>query len=151
MQTEMEMFRMIGLGENIGSGFPLILSAWNEKHWLKPELIEQRELLQVKLVLTIETKDEDPIVSEDDIKKKSDTIENVQKNVQKDILEKLTVRQSNEIELIIQTPHITLQEMSSRLHVSVKTIQRDFDAMRKLGVAITRKNGRTHGEWEVRS
>ena len=33
------------------------VDAWNEKHWLKPELIEQRELMQVKLVLSIETKD----------------------------------------------------------------------------------------------
>ena len=56
-QRIQNMFRMIGLGENLGSGFPLILSAWNEKHWMKPELIEQRELMQVKLVLTIETKD----------------------------------------------------------------------------------------------
>jgi predicted HTH transcriptional regulator len=38
---------------NLGSGFPLILSAWNEKHWLKPELIEQPELMQVKLILHI--------------------------------------------------------------------------------------------------
>ena len=37
----------------IGSGFPLILSAWNEKRWIKPELIEQTELMQVKLVLHI--------------------------------------------------------------------------------------------------
>ena len=29
------------------------LSAWNEKHWIKPELIEQPELMQVKLVLHI--------------------------------------------------------------------------------------------------
>ena len=29
------------------------MSAWNEKHWLKPELIEQTELMQVKLVLHI--------------------------------------------------------------------------------------------------
>ena len=56
-QRIQNMFRMIGFGENLGSGFPLILSAWNEKHWLKPELIEQRELMQVKLVLSIETKD----------------------------------------------------------------------------------------------
>lgn len=55
-QRIQNMFRMIGLGENLGSGFPLILSAWNEKHWLKPELFEQTELMQVKLVLTIETK-----------------------------------------------------------------------------------------------
>lgn len=33
------LFRMIGFGENIG------LSAWDEKHWLRPELIEQPELM----------------------------------------------------------------------------------------------------------
>ena len=47
-QRIQNMFRMIGFGENLGSGFPLILSAWNEKHWLKPELLEQPDLLQVK-------------------------------------------------------------------------------------------------------
>ena len=52
-QRMQNMLRMIGYGENIGSGFPLILSAWNEKHWMKPELIEQPELLQVKLKLSI--------------------------------------------------------------------------------------------------
>ena len=36
-QRMQNMLRMIGYGENIGSGFPLILSAWNEKHWMKPE------------------------------------------------------------------------------------------------------------------
>lgn len=55
-QRMQNMLRMIGYGENLGSGFPLILSAWNEKHWLKPELIEQPELMQVKLILRIENK-----------------------------------------------------------------------------------------------
>ena len=49
---------MIGYGENLGSGFPLILNAWNEKHWLKPELQEQPELMQVKLTLHVQP---DPI------------------------------------------------------------------------------------------
>lgn len=31
-QRMQNMFRMIGYGENLGSGFPLILNAWNEKH-----------------------------------------------------------------------------------------------------------------------
>ena len=46
-QRMQNMFRMIGYGENLGSGFPLILNAWNEKHWIKPELLEQPELMQV--------------------------------------------------------------------------------------------------------
>ena len=53
-QRMQNMFRMIGYGENLGSGFPLILNAWNDKHWIKPELLEQPELLQVKLTLHIQ-------------------------------------------------------------------------------------------------
>ena len=41
-QRMQNMFRMIGYGENLGSGFPLILNAWNEKH------------MQVKLTLHIQ-------------------------------------------------------------------------------------------------
>ena len=76
---------------------------------------------------------------------------NLLKNVQKDVLKKLTERQIDVLELMIQTPTITLQEMSNRLNVSVKTIQRDFDAIRELGVSITRKDGKTYGKWEVHS
>lgn len=52
-QRMQHMLRMIGYGENLGSGFPLILNAWQEKHWLEPQLIEQSELMQVKLELKI--------------------------------------------------------------------------------------------------
>ena len=52
-QRMQHMLRMIGYGENLGSGFPLILNAWQEKHWLKPQLLEQPELMQVKLELKI--------------------------------------------------------------------------------------------------
>lgn len=49
------MLRMIGYGENLSSGFPLILNVWNEKHWIKPELLEQPELSHVKLTLYIQS------------------------------------------------------------------------------------------------
>ena len=45
------MFRMIGLGDNIGSGFPTILSAWGEENWRKPDLYDDQELHQVELRL----------------------------------------------------------------------------------------------------
>ena len=50
-QRMQNMFRMIGYGENLGSGFPLILHAWNEMNWAKPELLEQTDLVQVKLTM----------------------------------------------------------------------------------------------------
>lgn len=45
------MFRMIGLGDNIGSGFPTILSAWGEENWRQPDLYNDQELHQVDLKL----------------------------------------------------------------------------------------------------
>ena len=45
------MFRMIGYGDNIGSGFPTILSAWGEENWRKPDLSQNDELHLVELKL----------------------------------------------------------------------------------------------------
>ncbi|MDY4444249.1 MAG: putative DNA binding domain-containing protein [Butyricicoccus sp.] len=45
------MLRMIGLGDNIGSGFPTILNAWGSENWRKPDLSENLDLHQVELKL----------------------------------------------------------------------------------------------------
>ena len=47
------MLRMIGYGENVGSGFPTIISAWKEAHWGEPELKNKFEIDEVELVLPI--------------------------------------------------------------------------------------------------
>lgn len=48
MQT---MLRMIGFGDNAGSGFPAILSTWKNEGWIIPELKEDTRLNQVTLTL----------------------------------------------------------------------------------------------------
>lgn len=48
MQT---MLRMVGFGDNAGSGFPSILAAWEEEGWVQPKLIEDTALNQVTLYL----------------------------------------------------------------------------------------------------
>lgn len=45
------MFRMIGLGDNVGSGFPTILNVWGGEQWRKPDLSQNEELHQVELKL----------------------------------------------------------------------------------------------------
>lgn len=45
------MLRMIGFGENIGSGFPMILQTWGDENWRKPELKDNTELCLVELNL----------------------------------------------------------------------------------------------------
>ena len=56
MQT---MLRMIGFGDNAGSGFPAILAAWKEEGWIEPELKEDTRLNQVTLILKMVANEEE--------------------------------------------------------------------------------------------
>ena len=47
------MLRMIGYGENVGSGFPTILSAWKEAQWGEIKLKNKIEVDEVELVLPV--------------------------------------------------------------------------------------------------
>ena len=136
-QRIQNMFRMIGFGENLGSGFPLILSAWNEKHWLKPQLIEQRDLLQVKLILSIETK-------------------NVVKDVVKDVVKEISERQRIILDFIAENPTLSANAMSEKMSEKLsektgivpRTIQRDLADLQKKGI-IVREGGRKDGRWVI--
>lgn len=44
---------MVGMGENIGSGFPTVMKAWKEKQWLTPEISERVDLQIVTLSLKL--------------------------------------------------------------------------------------------------
>ena len=48
------MLRLVGFGDNAGSGFPTILSVWKLEGWGEPELIEDTNLNQVTLVMKME-------------------------------------------------------------------------------------------------
>lgn len=121
------MLRMIGYGENLGLGFPLILSAWNEKHWLKPELVEQPELMQVKLILHIENR----------------------VYVTKDVTKELTERQQIILEFMQADGTITISEMSQKTNVAERTIKRDIESLTEKGI-LSREGGRKEGRWVIR-
>ncbi len=117
------MLRMIGYGENIGSGFPKILSAWEKAGWGNPILENKLDVQEVQLTLPIPK-------------------ENVQENVQ----EKLTKRQLLILSLIKANPHISLEQMSKETNVTLKTIHRDIKAMNNI---VKRIGGDKGGHWEI--
>ena len=45
------MLRMVGFGDNAGSGIPTILNTWKEADWVEPSLYEDTHLNQVTLTL----------------------------------------------------------------------------------------------------
>ena len=47
------MLRMIGFGENIGSGFPKILAAWSKTNWGQPQLLNKVDVDEVELILPV--------------------------------------------------------------------------------------------------
>ncbi len=139
-QRMQAMLRMIGYGENLGSGFPLILSAWNEKHWLKPELLEQPELMQVKLILHIEN------------------IGDGTKDGTKDVLKKLTDRQCLILEILAVDASLSAkaisekisEKTSEKISVSDRTIETDLAQLKKLGI-LSREGGRKEGKWIIKT
>ena len=135
-QRMQHMLRMIGYGENLGSGFPLILNAWHERHWLKPQLIEQPELMQVKLELKI-------VNAETSIRSQMGQI-NEQINEQI----KLSERQRTILALISDNPSITLPQLANELSMSESTIRRELDLLQKDSV-ISRQGSRKSGRWIV--
>ena len=132
-QRMQNMFRMIGYGENLGSGFPLILNAWNEKHWLKPELQEQPELMQVKLTLHVQP---DPI---------NDPINGP---INGPI--KLTERQELILQMFAEDKSLSRERICEKTGLSDGTIKREIAFLKKSGY-LERIGSLKTGYWKVNS
>ena len=128
-QRMQNMFRMIGYGENLGSGFPLILNAWNEKHWLKPELQEQPELMQVKLTPHVQP---DPI---------NDPINGPIK---------LTERQELILQMFAEDKSLSRERICEKTGLSDGTIKREIAFLKKSGY-LERVGSLKTGYWKVNS
>ena len=127
-QRMQNMFRMIGYGENLGSGFPLILNAWNEKHWIKPELQEQPELMQVKLLLHIQN---DP------------------KNDPKNDQRNLTERQKMILQMFADDKSLSRERLCEKTGLSDATAKREIAFLKKNGF-LERIGSLNGGHWEVK-
>ena len=126
-QRMQNMFRMIGYGENPGSGFPLILNAWNEKHWIRPELVEQPELMQVKLTLYFEN---DPV---------NDLVNDPVK---------LTDRQNMILQMFDEDKTLSKERLCEKMGLSKATIKREIAYLKSIG-KLKRIGSDKTGYWLV--
>ena len=115
------------------------LSAWNEKHWIKPELIEQTELLQVKLRLTIV--DNTANKSEEDNTSEEKTRKKTRKKTREKTREKV-------LNLIKQDPQITIVQIAAKLDISPKGVEWQLSKLKTDGI-IHRVGADNGGYWEI--
>ena len=114
------MLRMIGYGENLGSGFPMILSAWKEAGWGEPILNNRLDVDEVALVLPI--KRIEGSVPKSDLK--SDPKSDPKKLSPQERLDMIIAH-------IKGNPSITREEIAEMIGVSRTTILKDLRILKE--------------------
>ncbi len=132
------MLRMIGFGENVGSGFPKIIAAWKETNWGEPQLLNKLDVDEVELVL--------PVPS---TKATSDTAPaNAPANAPVNATVKLNKTQKKILSLLYENKNATYDEIAKQLDIERTTVWRNIDAMKKKAV-LRRVGEDKNGHWEV--
>lgn len=128
MQT---MLRMVGYGDNAGSGFPDILNIWKNYGLVEPELEEDTILNQVTLKMELVST----------VSNSNDTID-TKDEIDDTDLERIIIR------LIGENPSVTNKELVDLTGVSIATIKRTMSVLKKKGI-IVREGSNRAGIWLV--
>ena len=128
------MLRMIGFGENVGSGFPKIIAAWKETNWGEPQLLNKLDVDEVELVL--------PVPST------KTTSVNAPANASVNAPVKLNKTQIEIVKAIINDKHVTYDVLKTIVRVNRSTITRNIAVLKEKGV-IRRVGEDKNGYWEV--
>ena len=103
---------------------------------MEPQLIEQPELMQVKLELKI-------VSAQNSYRSSNGQInEHINEHI------KLSERQFRIIGYIAENPTITLSELAAKEDVAKITIRRDLDVLQKEGI-ILRQGSTRAGRWDI--
>ena len=142
------MLRMIGYGENLGSGFPMILSAWKQAGWAEPVLENRLEVDEVSLVLPIKRIEGSAPKSAPKIGPKNRKIGS--KIGPKIGSKKLSPQERLDmiIAIIKNNPRITRKDIEDMLGVGHTTIQNDLRILKEQYGVHYEGSSKT-GEWVI--
>lgn len=137
MQT---MLRLVGFGDNAGSGFPTILAVWKSEGWIKPELIEDTNLDQVTLVMKMEKESDENVIEISE--------EKIKQLMPKYSKKKLS-KACKILKMISENPNISIDELRIALDVTDRTIARYISELKDKGI-IERKGPDNGGKWKIK-
>ena len=146
------MLRMVGFGDNAGSGIPTILNTWKEADWVEPNLYEDTHLNQVTLTLKTwatwtESVDELqnsivylPSISEESMTAMKNALSIYNLGISPEVQANLTqvaIAVSNAMKTVNQLDFSGLYEVVSRFAEVSKMVQPASENARKLAALIS--------------
>lgn len=146
------MLRMVGFGDNAGSGIPTILNTWKEADWVEPSLYEDTHLNQVTLTLKTwatwtESVDELqnsivylPSISEESMTAMKNALSIYNLGISPEVRANLTqvaIAVSNAMKTVNQLDFSGLYEAVSRFAEVSKMVQPASENARKLAALIS--------------
>lgn len=142
MQT---MLRMVGYGDNAGSGFPSIVSTWAEEGWEAPKLFEDTILNQVTLTLMMKS----------DSSKVNNTTQTTQlKNEENTLAEngsnQLTDKDIEILNVLRTMPEASQSVIAAEIGWDVNTVKYYTKKLKKAGL-LDRTGSSRKGKWVVKS
>ena len=141
------MLRMVGYGENLGSGSPLILDAWKQAGWDTPVLNNKLELDMVELVLPLSAISENASNTTIEITPSTEN-ENGEKSRGKSREKSRDKSREKIINIIRNNPMVTQLELSNMLQISTKAIEKQIKNLKEDGI-IRRVGPDKGGHWQV--
>lgn len=131
------MLRMIGYGENVGSGFPTIISAWKDAHWGEPELKNKIEVDEVELVLPVPNN------------RNRDASDTINDGLNDGLNDRLNDRLNDSVmttyNIISSNPGIQGKDIADISRKSIPTIDRHIAILIKEGLTEHRDSKKTGG------
>ena len=150
------MLRMIGFGENVGSGFPKILAAWKETDWGEPQLLNKLDLDEVELVLpvpstkAVTTADELSKGLTDELSKGlTDGLpKGLSKRLSDELSKGLSETAAKILKLIYLDNYISRETLAEKTGISVTSVQNHVNKLKSMGI-LKRIGSAKSGHWEV--
>lgn len=142
-----KLFRMVKLAENAGFGFDKIETNWMKYNHTKPVYDIQFDYTIVNFNLKPAQEGKPMAVEKGSEKLSKDLQGNYGINID-DLRSKFGERALLILEVLLNNPSTTQEQMADDLHVAVITIKRDMDKLKKAGL-ITREGAKKTSDWII--
>lgn len=142
------MLRMIGFGENVGSGFPKIIAAWKETDWGEPQLLNKLDVDEVELVLPVPSIKSVAATNELSKRLPDGLPKGLSKRLSDELSKGLSETAAKILKLIYLDNYISRETLAEKTGISVTSVQNHVNKLKSMGI-LKRIGSAKSGHWEV--